>query len=376
MAIEVNDIYHQAFEAQRHASDFRARIIGGWLAMYTAFGALFVWVWADRADVAPIVLMLAAALTPAWWTADRRNRPAIQEAKRIGRSIEQDSTVPIPAERRFFSGLEKGVSHGAIIDGFGVVSIATLIILATVLWTWGPQSVGAVSAAPDTSVESATVSQPTLDTVFVDKLTGHTEQFDRAIATYGDTIELMNVALFTALGVFGLIFPIIFFFNQVQWDRRRENEIATLESRLENAERSLTGAVQEAKDVASGFRVHLEHYSVALTLYALGAVGIGSHPDDPVRLRNAFASLASCLAALTTVMWTEDLRALYKGALQLTLYCDHIDWRTMNQYSVSRLKAALQAMQQYGWDKDPEISDLMNKVSTWLDKEAREFPTP
>lgn len=43
MPIDIRDLYQQAFEAHRHASDFRAKIIGGWAAVFTAFAGIFVW---------------------------------------------------------------------------------------------------------------------------------------------------------------------------------------------------------------------------------------------------------------------------------------------------------------------------------------------
>jgi hypothetical protein len=43
MPIDLKDQYAQAFEALRHASDFRAKIIAGWAAVFTAFARVHVW---------------------------------------------------------------------------------------------------------------------------------------------------------------------------------------------------------------------------------------------------------------------------------------------------------------------------------------------
>ena len=122
MSIDVKDLYDQAFAAHRHASDYRAKIMSGWAAMYTAFGALFVW---SEGHERPLwVLAVAGALmTLAMWLADHRNRPAIGRAKDIGKSIEEDAASQIPDERRFFSKLDKGISHSTLVDIFAVVSI-------------------------------------------------------------------------------------------------------------------------------------------------------------------------------------------------------------------------------------------------------------
>jgi len=127
MPIDVKDVYDQAFEAQRHASDFRAKIIGGWAASYTAFAALFVWVRANHEKLVWVVAIAAAVMTLMMWFADVRNRPAIHRAKAIGERIESATASGIPEEWRFFATLDKGIPHSSIIDCFGALSLVMLI---------------------------------------------------------------------------------------------------------------------------------------------------------------------------------------------------------------------------------------------------------
>jgi len=132
--IDPKELYNQAFEAHRHASDFRARIIGGWAAMYTAFAAIFSWLQANNHKaLTSVVLFAAAVMTLMMWLADMRNRPAIRRAKTIGARIEQDKASDIPEDRRFFSKLEIGIPHSAIIDVFAVTSLVVLLVAALIL---------------------------------------------------------------------------------------------------------------------------------------------------------------------------------------------------------------------------------------------------
>ncbi len=126
MPIETRDLYQQAFESLRHASDFRVKIIGGWAAMYTAFTGIFAWS-IDRAPgIMWVVLLAAGVMTVLMWLADYRNRPAIGLAKDIGTDIENAAASAIPMKCRFFSRLDKGVSHSNLIDAFGVISVGML----------------------------------------------------------------------------------------------------------------------------------------------------------------------------------------------------------------------------------------------------------
>lgn len=133
MAIDVKDLYQQAFEAHRHASDFRAKIIGGWAAVFTAFAGIFVWTLANRPQRAWMVPIAGLVLNVMMWLADRRNRPAIGRAKDIGKAIEEaDNNVAEPL--RFFSKLDNGVPHSKLIDAFGWISAGMFIGATLALW--------------------------------------------------------------------------------------------------------------------------------------------------------------------------------------------------------------------------------------------------
>lgn len=119
MPIDVKDVYQQAFEALRHASDYRAKIMGGWAAVLTAFAGIFVWGQDHRPDRFWIVAVAGLILNVMMWLADRRNRPALGRAKDIGMAIEEDASNGIKEERRFFSNLDRGVPHSFMIDIFG-----------------------------------------------------------------------------------------------------------------------------------------------------------------------------------------------------------------------------------------------------------------
>ncbi len=128
MPIVIKDVYEQAFQAQRHASDFRAKIIGGWAAMYTAFAGAFVWVQVNEKALVWFVLCAAVAMTLMMWGADHRNRAAIKRAKEIGEALENDPAAGIPEQWRFFNALDQGIPHGVIIDIFAIASLAILAV--------------------------------------------------------------------------------------------------------------------------------------------------------------------------------------------------------------------------------------------------------
>ena len=67
MQIDVKEIYNHAFAAQRHASDFRAKIIAGWSVMHTAIATVFVWVQANQRSLAWVVLYAGAIMTLQRW---------------------------------------------------------------------------------------------------------------------------------------------------------------------------------------------------------------------------------------------------------------------------------------------------------------------
>jgi hypothetical protein len=127
MTIDTMVLYEQALASLRHASDIRTKIIGGWLAIYSAFAAAFVWSAVNAKQYLWMLALAAALMTIMMWFADWRNRPAIGMAKEIGKHIEKDPKSGIPPERRFFLGLDKGVPHRFLIDGFGAISLVLLV---------------------------------------------------------------------------------------------------------------------------------------------------------------------------------------------------------------------------------------------------------
>lgn len=134
MPVDVKDVYQQAFEAHRHASDFRAKVIGGWAAVFTAFAGIFAWAQANRLEGIWVVALAGLLLNVMMWLADHRNRPAIGRAKDVGKAIEEDQANGVKDEWCFFSKLDKGVSHSCMIDIFGIISSGMFIGAAWALW--------------------------------------------------------------------------------------------------------------------------------------------------------------------------------------------------------------------------------------------------
>jgi membrane-bound metal-dependent hydrolase YbcI (DUF457 family) len=122
------------FEEHRFASEFRVKIITGWCAIYAALAVAFVWANSNYPTSSWIILAAAVVVTILMWLADRRNRPAIRSPKNIGMAIEIDKTAAIPDEQRFFSSLEKGISHSLIIDVLSIVLLIIFVLAAWYLW--------------------------------------------------------------------------------------------------------------------------------------------------------------------------------------------------------------------------------------------------
>jgi hypothetical protein len=131
--IDVKTIYDYAFASLRHASDIRVKIVGAWLAMYSAFAGGFVWVLVNARQYLWIVALAGALMTVAMWFAEYRNRVALGRAKAIGKHIENDPASGIPPELQFFSGLDEGIPHGTLINWFGGISLVLLVAGAVVL---------------------------------------------------------------------------------------------------------------------------------------------------------------------------------------------------------------------------------------------------
>lgn len=131
--IDVKVLYDQAFASLRHASDIRVKIVGAWLAMYSAFSGAFVWILVNAKQYLWVVAVAGALMTIAMWFAEHRNRAALGRAKVIGEHIENDPASGIPQERRFFAGLDEGVRHGILINWFGGISLVLLVAGAVML---------------------------------------------------------------------------------------------------------------------------------------------------------------------------------------------------------------------------------------------------
>ena len=122
--VGIDERYKQVFEAHRHASDYRLKLLAGWGVVYAAFAAAFVWAQSAAKSVSWIVTALWMGLTALVWIADVRNRPAIHQSKRVGEAIEEATKVP--DNQKFFSGLDKGVSHSTAIDISAIVMLLLL----------------------------------------------------------------------------------------------------------------------------------------------------------------------------------------------------------------------------------------------------------
>jgi hypothetical protein len=134
MSISIDERYKQAFEAHRHASDFRGKIVAGWAASYAAVAGAFVWMQANHMSLTWVVTATATAITALMWIADLRNRAAIRRSKDVGASIENDPAAGVPLDQRFFAGLDKGISHSSAINGFAVVAMLVLVVATVCLW--------------------------------------------------------------------------------------------------------------------------------------------------------------------------------------------------------------------------------------------------
>jgi len=101
--------------------------------MYSAFAGAFVWLLVNARQYLWVVALTGALMTIVMWFAEYRNRVALVRAKAIGKHIENDPTSGIPAERRFFCGLDEGVSHSTLVNWFGGASLVLLVAGAVFL---------------------------------------------------------------------------------------------------------------------------------------------------------------------------------------------------------------------------------------------------
>lgn len=128
--ISAEEIYRQAFEGHRSASEFRLKVLGVWGASYAALAAAFAWTAREAPNAdwqAPMAGSLATAL---FWLADRRNRDALRISRTIGEKVEARA---VPAtDERFFTELAKSkeTRHGWLIDRFALLASVTLFAFA------------------------------------------------------------------------------------------------------------------------------------------------------------------------------------------------------------------------------------------------------
>lgn len=130
MPISIEELYKHMLEEHRFASEYRLKILASWGVVYAAFAAAFAWVHREALPLSWVVTLLAGVFTVIFWVGDRRNRPAVKVPKIIGTIIENDTSSGIPEGQRFFSTLDKGISHSTIIDWFAGAMLA-LLLLAT-----------------------------------------------------------------------------------------------------------------------------------------------------------------------------------------------------------------------------------------------------
>ena len=126
MPITIEERYRLIFENYRFASEYRIKLITGWVAIYTALAAAFGWTYQNAKTISWLLPLVGILITVFMWIADRRHRPAIGRSKTVGANIEVDQSAGIPENQRYFSDLTNGVSHSLIIDIFSVLIIICL----------------------------------------------------------------------------------------------------------------------------------------------------------------------------------------------------------------------------------------------------------
>jgi hypothetical protein len=136
MGNDIIERYKLIFAEHQHASDFREKIVRGWLLIYAALAVAIGWSQgnAETKLVSWIFSAIAFLLTALMWIADFRNRAALTRSKDVGEAIEQ--SAKIPSKEQFFTGLTRArVTHSLAVDIFAgimiVASACTTRLLAT-----------------------------------------------------------------------------------------------------------------------------------------------------------------------------------------------------------------------------------------------------
>jgi hypothetical protein len=133
MCLKKEKLYEIIAEEHRYASEFRAKIIAGWFAIYTALAFAFPWFQEKAKEISFIVPLFGLFLTVLMWMADNRNRKALNSSRELGAKIEKDKKDPFPSEFRYFSSLTDGVPHGKLITIFSIVMLHLLGITTIIL---------------------------------------------------------------------------------------------------------------------------------------------------------------------------------------------------------------------------------------------------
>jgi len=125
MSLTIEDRYKLLYDEHKFASEFRLKLIISWFASYAALGVAFAWIQEHSKPSSWIITTITIVITIAMWLADYRHRTAIGSLKQAGQSIEKSENIP--EDQRFFSGLNKGVRHGTLIDVLSVIILLALI---------------------------------------------------------------------------------------------------------------------------------------------------------------------------------------------------------------------------------------------------------
>jgi hypothetical protein len=133
--VTIEERYKHMFAQLQFASEIRFKILAGWGAVYLALAAAFAWT-QESSPMKPftwVVPLLGFGATILFWFGDIRNRKAIGAAKTAGAAIEADPASEIPENQRYFSGLNRGVRHGMLIDVFAIVMLVLLVLAAALV---------------------------------------------------------------------------------------------------------------------------------------------------------------------------------------------------------------------------------------------------
>jgi len=153
MPINIEERYKLIFQEHHYASDYRLRLLRGWCVMIAALAAAFVWIQQAATRLSWLVSALALVATVLVWLGDRRNRTALQGAKKAGKAIEESADAGIPEPERFFpriqaSALARYPTHSSLLDVFFTL-LSGLLILATIYLFVKSGALSAPTSSPE-----------------------------------------------------------------------------------------------------------------------------------------------------------------------------------------------------------------------------------